>query len=149
MTQVDVKKFSELSTQELFMIYKLRVAVFVVEQKCYYQEVDDDDLISVHVMFKGEDGHLMAYARIIPEPNNHAVRIGRVVVNPADRGNGLGRKLVQTTMEKAQQRFPKAGKIVLAGQEYLKDFYHSFGFVDVSAVYLEDNIPHIDMELTL
>ncbi|EHO48933.1 GNAT family N-acetyltransferase [Lentilactobacillus kisonensis] len=147
MTQVDVKKFSELTTQELFQIYKLRVAVFVVEQKCYYQEVDDDDLISYHIMFKDKDGQLMAYSRIIPEDNNRVARIGRVVVNPNNRGDGLGRKLIQTTLAESRELFPKASKIVLAGQEYLQNFYHSFGFKDVSDVYLEDGIPHIDMEL--
>lgn len=47
MSKVAIKKFSELTTTELFNIYKLRVAVFIVEQKCYYQEVDDDDLIPI------------------------------------------------------------------------------------------------------
>ncbi|GEP73626.1 acetyltransferase [Lentilactobacillus rapi] len=149
MTQIEVKQFAALSTKELFEIYKLRVAVFVVEQKCYYQEVDDDDLISYHVMFKNAEGDLMAYARIIPEENQSVARIGRVVVNPKYRGGGLGRELVQATLDKSKELFPEAAKIVLAGQEYLKYFYHSFGFRDVSDVYLEDNIPHIDMELAL
>ncbi len=67
MDNVYVKQFSQLTTNELFDIYKLRVAVFVVEQKCYYQEVDDDDKISYHLMFKDVRGQLTAYARIIPE----------------------------------------------------------------------------------
>lgn len=65
--KMTVKPFSSLTTQELFKIYQLRVAVFVVEQQCPYQEVDGDDLRSFHLMLQDDDGSLMAYARIIPE----------------------------------------------------------------------------------
>lgn len=37
------KSFAQLSTEELFAIYQLRTAVFVVEQQCAYQEVDHWD----------------------------------------------------------------------------------------------------------
>ena len=43
-----VKHFSELIAEELFEIYKLRVSVFVVEQKCPYQEIDDADRAAYH-----------------------------------------------------------------------------------------------------
>ena len=33
-----VKHFSELTAREIYEIYKLRVSVFVVEQKCCYQD---------------------------------------------------------------------------------------------------------------
>lgn len=146
MDDVYVKQFSQLTTNELFDIYKLRVAVFVVEQKCYYQEVDDDDKISYHLMFKDARGQLTAYARIIPEQNRTVARIGRVVVDPQSRGGGHGRRLVDQALAQIPQLMPKASKIVLAGQQYLNQFYQSFGFKNVSDVYLEDGIPHIDME---
>ncbi|WP_367334302.1 GNAT family N-acetyltransferase [Lentilactobacillus sp.] len=146
MDNVYVKQFSQLTTNELFDIYKLRVAVFVVEQKCYYQEVDDDDKISYHLMFKDARGQLTAYARIIPEQNRTVARIGRVVVDPQSRGGGHGRRLVDQALAQIPQLMPKASKIVLAGQQYLNQFYQSFGFKNVSDVYLEDGIPHIDME---
>lgn len=146
MDNVYVKQFSQLTTNELFDIYKLRVAVFVVEQKCYYQEVDDDDKISYHLMFKDARGQLTAYARIIPEENRTVARIGRVVVDPQSRGGGHGRRLVDQALAQIPQLMPKASKIVLAGQQYLNQFYQSFGFKNVSDVYLEDGIPHIDME---
>ncbi len=50
-----VKHFSELSAAELFEIYKLRVSVFVVEQKCPYQEVDDADKNAFHLWLEEED----------------------------------------------------------------------------------------------
>lgn len=149
MDRNEVKTFPELTTQELFQIYKLRVAVFVVEQKCYYQEVDDDDLIAYHLMFKDSQNELTAYARIIPEKNATIARIGRVVVNPNHRGGGLGRELVQVALDRIPSLMPHTAKIVLAGQEYLNEFYKSFGFKNVSDVYLEDGIPHIDMEMPL
>ncbi|GAA2970306.1 GNAT family N-acetyltransferase [Lentilactobacillus parakefiri] len=149
MDRNEVKTFPELTTQELFQIYKLRVAVFVVEQKCYYQEVDDDDLIAYHLMFKDSQNELTAYARIIPEKNATIARIGRVVVNPNHRGGGLGRELVQAALDRIPSLMPHTAKIVLAGQEYLNEFYKSFGFKNVSDVYLEDGIPHIDMEMPL
>lgn len=149
MTKFEVKQFSELTTMELFEIYKLRVAVFVVEQKCYYQEVDDDDLIAYHLMITNNAHHLIAYARIIPESNSTVARIGRVVVNSDDRHGGQGRQLVQMALDEIPQLMPHTVKIVLAGQEYLNNFYQSFGFKNVSDVYLEDGIPHIDMEMAI
>ena len=54
--EVSIKHFSELSRDELFDIYKLRVSVFVVEQQCPYQEVDDGDRSAYHVFMKDEEG---------------------------------------------------------------------------------------------
>lgn len=62
--QYIIKHFSELTTEELLEIYKLRVSVFVVEQKCPYQEVDDADRNSYHIWFQDEDG-IQAYARVM------------------------------------------------------------------------------------
>ena len=100
-------------------------------------------------MFKDSQNELTAYARIIPEKNATIARIGRVVVNPNHRGGGLGRELVQAALDRIPSLMPHTAKIVLAGQEYLNEFYKSFGFKNVSDVYLEDGIPHIDMEMPL
>ncbi|WP_407391248.1 GNAT family N-acetyltransferase, partial [Carnobacterium jeotgali] len=35
--------------------------------------------------------------------------------------------------------------IRISAQEYLLEFYSSLGFVKVSQVYLEDDIPHMEM----
>lgn len=83
----NVKTFDNLTTHELFQIYKLRVSVFVVEQDCPYQEVDDKDLICLHGM-NWVDGQLAAYYRLIPEDDK--VHLGRVIVNPDFRKKGLG-----------------------------------------------------------
>ncbi|VDG33666.1 GNAT family N-acetyltransferase [Lactobacillus pentosus] [Lactiplantibacillus mudanjiangensis] len=143
-----VVTFTALTPQQLYTIYHLRVAVFVVEQTCAYQEVDDLDLTAEHLLGVDADGRLMAYARLMQAPNQQA-RIGRVLVNPADRGHGYGQLLVQTAIEQIQQLWPETTQIKIQAQHYLDQFYQSFGFKPVSSVYLEDDIPHQDMILAL
>lgn len=134
------KRFDELSTQELFEIYHARTAVFVLEQNCAYQEVDHKDLQAVHFFAK----NLTAYCRLIPADDG--VHIGRVLVIKEARGAGLARELVQKAMDYCQVYFPNQ-PIHAQAQSYLQAFYESFGFTAVSAVYLEDGIPHLDMVL--
>lgn len=136
-----IKPFEELTTRELHLIYKERVAVFVVEQNCPYQEVDNIDLISIHV-WKQSEAQLLAYARLIPELDH--VRIGRVLVPQGERTHGYGQELMQVVLEYAKTHFPEL-PIHAQAQAYLQDFYASFGFRPVSDIYLEDDIPHIDM----
>lgn len=141
------KSFAELTTTELFHIYQLRVAVFVVEQDCVYQEVDDDDLIAQHLFRTDDAGNVLAYARLIPEPNQ--VRIGRVLVAASARKHGAGRELVTEAIAAARETYPEAQQIVIQAQAYLQKFYASFGFTPTSEVYLETGIPHLDMVLPL
>nr|MCZ0976614.1 GNAT family N-acetyltransferase [Lentilactobacillus sp. SPB1-3] len=147
MIKVTFDKLADLTPKALFDIYQLRVAVFVVEQKCPYQEVDEDDLTAWHLSMRNDAGELVAYCRVIPENNDTVAHIGRVIVRKDQRKFGLGRKLMQDALEISKETMPNLEKYILAGQEYIKGFYHSFGFKDVSDVYLEDDIPHIDMEL--
>ena len=59
------KHFSELSAQELYEIYKLRVSVFIVEQHYPYQDIDGLDTVSYHIFLRSEDG-IKAYLRLLP-----------------------------------------------------------------------------------
>jgi len=147
MITYQAKTFDHLTTHELWALYHLRTAVFVVEQTCYYQEVDQADLTATHLLGTDETGKLVAYARLMPEGDH--VRIGRVVVAPAARGNGTGRELVTTAIAAAKTHFPQAVQIDIQAQAYLQQFYAGYGFQPVSAVYLETGIPHLDMVLTL
>lgn len=131
-----IKGFEDLTTKELHAIYRLRVDVFVVEQACAYQEVDQADLISYHGML-WEDGQLLAYYRLIPEEDG--IHLGRVVVSAAARGRGLGRNLVAEALDQSQTLFGNQNLHAQA-QAYLTDFYTSFGFEPVSEVYLEDGL---------
>ena len=138
-----VKKwFEELSAEELFEIYKLRVAVFVVEQACPYQEVDDADKDAYHVFLRDEDG-IQAYLRVLPKgATMEEVAIGRVIASK--RGCGMGRKIMQEGIDTAQTVFG-AEIIAIEAQSYAKGFYEKLGFVQVSEEFLEDGIPHIKM----
>lgn len=147
MTAFQQKSFEQLTTIELFEIYRVRVAVFVVEQTCAYQEVDDLDVQAQHLFTQDSAGAITAYARLMDE--GQQVRIGRVLVAPTNRGNGAGRQLVSTAITAAHQTYPAAQAIVIQAQAYLQKFYASFGFQPTSAVYLDTGIPHIDMVLPL
>ena len=136
-----IKPFEELTLKELHLIYKERTTVFVVEQNCPYQEVDDTDLVSLHI-WKQTKGTVLAYARLIPEPDS--VRIGRVLVTQSERSHGYGQELMQVILEYAKTHFPEL-PIHAQAQAYLQNFYASFGFQPISEVYPEDGIPHIDM----
>lgn len=136
-----IKPFGEVTGSELHRIYKERTAVFVVEQDCAYQEVDDADLISIH-FYKQTDDVFMAYARLILEPGS--VRIGRVLVPKGQRQNGFGEELVTVVLAYADRHYP-GFPVNAQAQAYLQTFYTSFGFRPISEIYLEDNIPHIDM----
>ena len=133
------KKFHELTTLELWQIYYLRTAIFVVEQNCPYQEVDEQDLSATHLFAKHNE-NLTAYCRIINDEDY--VKIGRVIVAKEARGSGFARKLMLQAIEFAQKQ---AKPIKIQAQSYLQSFYKSLGFQATSEVYLEDGIPHLDM----
>lgn len=142
-----VKHFSELTAQELYEIYKLRVSVFVVEQKCYYQEVDDADEDAYHVWLRDEDGIIEAYARVLPRGATFPeVSIGRVIA--VKRRCGLGKQIVAAAIDTATEKL-HADKITIEAQTYVKKLYEDFGFRQTSEEFLEDGIPHVQMQLDL
>lgn len=143
--ELKIKTTNELTNQELLMIMQERVKVFVVEQDCPYQEIDLQDNDATHV-FLIDGAKLVAYTRIIEHSDGEHISFGRVLVVKAYRRLHLGRKIVAATL--AELRVNHAGRAIkIAGQSYLQAFYHSFGFKNVSDVYLEDGIPHVDMVL--
>lgn len=142
--KVEIKKFNELGLEELYEIFRLRSEVFVVEQECIYNDVDGKDLDSVHVMIKNE-GRIEAYLRVIKEGISYEdCSIGRVLVAKEARGKGLARRIVKEGIDYITREWNKK-RITIGAQEYLKEFYGSFGFKTVSDVYMEDGIPHVDM----
>lgn len=137
-----VKSFAELDTNELFTILKERVDVFVVEQECAYPEIDDLDKIAFHLFQKNQNDQIMAYCRIIP--TDEIIKIGRVLTAKNYRNSGLGRELVDQAMTFCHKNYPQL-PVYAQAQAHLQNFYGSFGFKPTSEVYLEDDIPHIDM----
>jgi len=139
--------FSELSAAALYAIMRLRNEVFVVEQQCVYQDADNKDEQCFHLaLWIGDE--LVAYCRILPPGLSYTTPgIGRVVNSPAYRTKGYGRMLMQKAITTTLQQF-NLPTITISAQLYLSGFYTSLGFVQVSEMYLEDNIPHIEMIFT-
>ncbi len=140
------KPFDALTGREVHDIMRLRVDVFVVEQTCVYPEVDGQDIESIHVMGRAENGALAAYARILPPHNDGPPHIGRVVVDPAFRARQLGMQLMEQALKAVEHRYGTR-RSALAAQAYLLAFYRSLGYVPIGDEYLMDGIPHVDMAL--
>ena len=130
----------------MYSILQLRTEVFVVEQKCPYQEVDGRDLEGDTCHLMGwRDDRLVAYLRLLdPESQGGDVVIGRVVIAPEARGQGLGHALMSEALKQAGKLWPEV-PIYLSAQAHLQAYYGRYGFEVVGEVYLEDDIPHIGM----
>ena len=142
-----IKKFDELKINELYNILKLRSQVFVVEQNCVYQDLDDIDKISYHFFIKGNNNMIKVYLRIF-EKDKETAQIGRVVTDEKERRKGLAFNLMQKGIEFCKNDMKK-NKIYLEGQVYCKDLYLKLGFKIISDEFLEDGIPHYKMEKIL
>jgi ElaA protein len=140
------KHFDELSSHELYAIIKLRNEVFVVEQNCVFQDADGKDQYCYHLSGMVDD-EIAAYARLVPSGISYPnIAIGRVITSPNYRRVGFGKALMAQAIDECYRLFGKQ-PIKIGAQLYLKDFYQSFGFEQTSEMYLEDDIPHIEMLL--
>jgi ElaA protein len=136
--------FSQLSLREFHDVLQLRQAVFVVEQRCTYLDVDGLDLQCWHG-FGLEGDVVVASARILPPGLVSPMpSIGRVATALKVRGRGLGRELMQEALATTQRLYP-GQSISISAQVYLKKFYSSLGFVARGADYDEDGIAHVKM----
>jgi ElaA protein len=144
MPSILVKSFQELSKLELYNILKLRAEVFIVEQNCVYQDIDDKDFKALHVFLKQSD-QIVGYTRIFwPGDYFKEASIGRVVVSKNTRHKNYGSNLMLASIDAIYKKM-KTKKIKISAQTYLKNFYNSFGFYEKGNEYLEDGIPHIAM----
>lgn len=145
--QWSVKPMAALTATETHDIMRLRVDVFVVEQRCVYPEIDGQDPEALHIQARDARGRLAAYARVLPPHGADPPHIGRVIVHPAFRGRHLGRHLMHHALAAVETQHGSR-RCALAAQAYLVPFYASFGFNPVSDEYMWDGIPHVDMLLT-
>jgi ElaA protein len=149
--QWQTKTFNELSLDQLYDLLKLRSDVFVVEQCCVYPDLDskqnqlDRHQNTIH-LFGYQGDTLVAYLRILPQGQSYEdyISIGRVATAQQARGMGLGHELMTEGLKVCQQHFANQ-PIKISAQEHLIKFYQQHGFNQVSAMYLEDNIPHVAM----
>ena len=139
-------RLGELSAVQLYAMLEARIAIFVVEQNCAYQDLDGLDLDAEHLI--GWSGREVAgYLRVLaPGTRFEHPSIGRIITTQRFRGTGLGRDIVAKGIERTRLRYP--GRMIrISAQSYLEKFYGSFGFKTVSEPYMEDNIPHVEMLL--
>lgn len=142
--ELNIKKFSELSNLELYKIIEARVDVFVVEQKCVYQECDNKDQDSYHLFYKKEN-EIVAYLRIIPAGLSYPeISISRVLVNNKYRNSGLAKKILKKAISFIKENFTFES-IKISAQEYIIEMYQNLDFKICSDRYLEDGIPHYEM----
>ena len=139
-----IKTIDELSNKELYAILRARTEIFVVEQNCPYQELDNLDFQSYHVYFK-ENGEISAYLRIVPPGIRFdELSFGRIFTAKEYRGKGLGLEIVKKGIKTAEMIFGKCA-IRIAAQKYACGFYEKLGFVKDSDEFDEDGIIHIEM----
>ncbi|HEX6588430.1 MAG TPA: GNAT family N-acetyltransferase [Longimicrobiales bacterium] len=139
-------RFAELSPADVHDLLRLRQDVFVIEQNCIFHEIDGRDPQAWHLLGRrGDDAHLVAYARVFePGVTADEATIGRVVTDPSARGAGLGHALMREAMA-AVDRIAPGSAMRLAAQHHLQRFYAAYGFRGVGEKYIEDDIWHLDM----
>ena len=139
-----IKRFEELTTTELYEILRVRAEVFVVEQTCIYQDLDEKDKRAYHLYFE-ENGKVKAYLRILDKGVSYPeISIGRVLTTENNRRKGLAREMMEKAIDFIGKELGE-NQIRISGQLYLQVFYESLGFQTVSEMYLEDDIPHVEM----
>lgn len=144
--QIIKKEYRNLSLDELYGIFRLRAEVFVVEQNCPYQDLDDNDQKSIHV-YAVQDNEIVACLRVFLKDDGNAT-IGRVVTSQKVRGTGMGKRLVLEGIKCARELYPGL-KCVIHAQCYAIGFYEKCGFAVCSDEFLEDGIPHKEMIIQL
>jgi ElaA protein len=139
------KRFDDLTPLELYRILQLRSQVFVVEQTCVFQDMDEHDRRGVHIFTALEgDAPLAGCVRVLPPGVTYPeASLGRVATASFARRLGLGHALVAAALAWLEANHP--GPVHIGAQAYLERFYRGYGFVPVGEPYVEDGIPHVSM----
>jgi ElaA protein len=139
-------RFTDLSVTALQHIYAARQAVFVLEQRCFYLDVDGWDEQAWHLAAWLPEHRLpLAYARLFPPGVKYPeASIGRVLTTEPVRGQGWGKLLIEHALAHSAALFNRSA-LRISAQAHLERFYGGFGFHALGEPYLEDGIPHIEM----
>ncbi len=141
-TKIHIKRFDELTTDELYALLHVRNEVFVVEQNCVYQDLDFHDQQSIHLWLTVGD-EIVSLCRVCPAGVHMGnVCIGRVITTR--RGKGYGKQIMLEAIEVARSAFG-ATQIDIEAQQYAKGFYEKVGFRQSSDTFQLDGLPHIKM----
>lgn len=149
---ISAAPLGQLAALDVHQLYRLRVDVFVHEQRCPYAEIDatDADPQTVHLLAWDADTHeLLGTARVFPAaPADDApttgAQIGRFALAPAARGTGLGRELLQAAIDLGERMHP-GQPLYLEAQAGLVDYYASFGFTPTGEPFDDEGVPHQPM----
>ncbi|VUW94402.1 putative acyltransferase [Streptococcus constellatus] len=136
------KTFEELTTLEFYKCLKLRLETFVVEQKSVYNDLDENDLVAVHIFHENESEEVDAYARVFE--TGKTIHFGRIVTAASARGQGLGRELIQEIMETCAEKWPEK-EIRIEAQEQVVGLYEKFGFEAISEPFILESRVHVTM----
>ena len=140
------KLFSELSLEELYEIIKSRTEIFLLEQNIVCQDLDGKDYESMHC-FLWENERAIAYLRaFVSDEKEKTLTVGRVLT--LQHKNGLGKELMQKSLEKIKEHF-SCKKILIHAQTHAVGFYEKFGFAVISDEFMEEGVPHVTMELII
>lgn len=135
------KYFSELTTDELYEILRLRAEIFIIEQKSFYLDPDGRDKEAIHLWME-DQGEMIAYARVLPKTSDEPVSIGRVIAKY--RRRGLGSAIMKAAIQAAEEDF-HADEILIDAQVYAVPFYRIHEFIEEGEEYILDDLPHIHM----
>jgi ElaA protein len=139
-------RFGEMSNADLYGMLRLRTEVFVMEQECPFQDMDNSDQVAWHLVGKHGD-EVVACARVFAPGVKYAeASIGRIISALKLRGTGVGKQVVQHGIDQCHKLFGNV-PIRIGAQSRLERFYGGFGFVRDGADYIEDGIPHCEMVL--
>ena len=139
------KKWSEVSSEELYSVLRLRSEVFVVEQNCVYQDIDNKDQTAIHLLGY-INKELIAYSRLFNEGDYFKeTSFGRAIIKKEKRGQGYGNELVKESLKTIKNYYGNK-KVKISAQAHLKTFYSKHAFIAKGKEYLEDGIPHVSME---
>ena len=142
--QWKIKSFDDLTVHELYDLLRLRSEIFVVEQNCVYLDLDGKDKVALH-LFGEFESKIVAHARLFKAGITFEnASIGRVTVDANYRDRKWGHDLMCEAIAGIKYHFGES-QITIGAQLYLKKFYESHGFIQTSEMYLEDDIPHIEM----
>ena len=148
MIELQCLDFNSIPNADLYEMLRQRQEVFVIEQQCFYSDMDGYDEAAHHLLgWQTVEGKrsLSAYLRCIAPGIKYAeMSLGRVLTTQAARGSGAGRQLIAEGIRNAEALHP-GHRIRIGAQAHLEKFYGSFGFKAVGEPYDEDGIPHLEM----